>query len=185
MARLGFIRLAAAALAMVGLAACSGPSPIQDVEGSQVYTQLSMWADGDKHLTTNYSVGVHVPVNTQVNILSTSAETITIQIPEPDNREVTIINAAQHTQEDIQGIYDRYFGSQPVNLNRFSGSTRDAIQAGEVREGMSKDAVLLARGYPPAHRTASTEADEWMYWRNRFNRVAVRFENGEVSEIQD
>lgn len=185
MARPAFTRMAVLVLALFGLAACSGPSPIQDVEGNQVYTQLSMWADGDKHLTTNYSVGIHVPVNTQVNIVDTSAEEIVIEIPDLDNRTVTIINAAQHTQEDIQGIYNRYFGDQPVSLNRFDSSTREAIRAGEMREGMSKEAVLLARGYPPAHRTASTEQDEWMYWRNRFNRVAVRFENDRVNEIQN
>lgn len=185
MARSVVTRMAVLALAVFGLSACSSPSPIQDVEGKQVYTQLSMWADGDKHLTTNYSVGIHVPINTQVNILDTSAEEIVIEIPDLDNRTVTIINAAQHTQEDIQGIYNRYFGDQPVDLSRFGSSTREAIRAGEIREGMRKDAVLLARGYPPAHRTASTDQNEWMYWRNRFNRVAVHFENDRVSRIQN
>lgn len=176
----------AAVMAMaLFLVACGGTSPIADREGNTVYTQQTMWADGNKHLTTNYSVGLHVPVNTQVEVVDTSAEEIVLRIPELDDRTVHIINAENHTQQDISGIYDRYFGQQPVDLSRFDSETREAIEAGEVQEGMSKEAVLLARGHPPAHRTPSTDQDSWTYWRNRFNRRVIHFEDDRVARIQD
>lgn len=50
---------------------------------------------------------------------------------------------------------------------------------------MSKDAVLVAIGYPPITRTPTLESDDWTYWSNRFNTFIVYFENGKVSRIKD
>lgn len=171
--------------AAVLLGACGGgPSPIAEHEGSTVYTQVSMWAENDQHLTTNYSAGYHIPPNTQVEIRNSNREAIVMHIPELD-RTVRIVNAAQHTEMDIAGIYDRYFGDSPVDLGRFDEQTRDYIKRGEVKEGMSKEAVLLARGYPPTHRTPSTDVNSWTYWHNRFGRNIVHFEDGEVARIEE
>lgn len=49
--------------------------------------------------------------------------------------------------------------------------------------GMTKEAVAIAMGHPPAHETPSLESDQWMYWLHRFDRLRVDFENGKVSNI--
>ena len=49
---------------------------------------------------------------------------------------------------------------------------------------MSDEIILMAYGYPPAHRTPSLEADEWVYWLNRFVNQPVVLRNGRVSQWQ-
>jgi hypothetical protein len=58
------------------------------------------------------------------------------------------------------------------------------IQQGQVFQGMSKQGVILAIGYPPEHQTPSLEADQWSYWRNSHRRFQVYFVGGLVSGIQ-
>lgn len=164
------------------LAAC-GSSPIKDREGQQRYTQHNLWAEGGQHLTTNYGVGVLLPVGSQVVITDTSSDEIRIQTE--DGETVTIANVEGYSGQDISGIYDRYFAAQQPDLSRFSSAERAAIRSGEVRKGMSKAAVLVARGYPPAHKTPSTEANRWRFWVNRFRTQVVVFEGGRVSGIRN
>ncbi len=45
---------------------------------------------------------------------------------------------------------------------------RNAIRAGKVALGMSKEQVLVAVGYPPMHQTPSLEALQWKYWHTSF-----------------
>ncbi len=165
------------------IAACGKASPIEHHEGTSVYTQIGMWVEGNAHNTTNYSQGMYIPINTRVDIQDSNADAIVFYIPDRDLR-VRLVNARQYTQLDISGIFDRYFGPDEVNLSGFDRSTRQAIERGEVNRGMSKDAVILSRGYPPAHETPSTDHDKWTYWRHRFGRQIVHFENGQVSKIE-
>ena len=178
-----FTRLLAWLSLVVFVVACGKASPIEHHEGTTVYTQIGMWVEGNAHNTTNYSQGVHIPINTRVEIQDSNPEAIVFYIPDMDER-VRLVNARQYTQLDIEGIFDRYFGTEQVSLDGFNRSTRQAIERGQIEIGMSKDAVLLARGYPPAHETPSTDHDTWTYWRHRFGRQLVHFENGRVSEIE-
>lgn len=182
------VRFLSVAVLAILLAACagtkSGKSPISGVEGNTVHTQLNFWVVEGEHETTNYRMGSMIPVNSEVRIVDTSANTITGEVAD-SGQPFTIINVAEYTKKDIKGIYDRYFGSSPRDLGGFRAAERDAIEAGEVEEGMSKDAVLVARGYPPAHETASTDMDSWRYWKGRHNTRIVRFEEGRVTSVQD
>ncbi len=179
--------LAVVALAIV-LAACAkhraAESPIPEVEGNTVHTQLNFWVFEGEHETTNYRMGSMIPVNSEVRIVDTTGRTITGEVTDSGQR-FTIINVAEYTKKDLEGIYDRYFDATPRSLDGFSADEREAIEAGKIEEGMSKDAVLVARGYPPAHRTASTEVNSWRYWKGRHNTMVVQFEDGRVASIRE
>ncbi len=42
----------------------------------------------------------------------------------------------------------------------------------------------MSLGYPPTHRTASTDANTWIYWYNRWVTYQVQFDaKGVVSNI--
>jgi hypothetical protein len=43
---------------------------------------------------------------------------------------------------------------------------------------MTKEQVLMARGYPPAHETPSLDLDTWKYWSSRFVTQTIAFERG-------
>jgi len=50
---------------------------------------------------------------------------------------------------------------------------------------MSKDAVLVARGFPPAHETPSIRMDAWRYWKSGNDTRVVRFDGDRVSAVVD
>lgn len=74
----------------------------------------------------------------------------------------------------------------PVSYNNLSSVDQKGIKNGQAYRGMSKKGVMVALGYPAAHRTPSPESDTWTYWTNRFNTIAVRFDDsGKVREVID
>ena len=80
---------------------------------------------------------------------------------------------------------NRYFGPNCPDLTALSDADRAGIQQGQVFQGMSKQGVILAIGYPPEHATPSLDSDQWSYWRNSHSRFLVYFVDGVVSGIQN
>lgn len=64
---------------------------------------------------------------------------------------------------------------EPVSIEGFSEVDQKGIKAGKAFEGMSREGVLTALGYPATHRTPSLESSSWTYWRNRFATMVVEF----------
>jgi len=179
-----FTKIIIALFATAILAGCAGKSPIPQKEGKTAVTQINMWSYKGELETTHYAVDTLIPVNSEVQIMDTSSKTITFRVVDT-GMEVTLVNQQKYTGMGIDGIYDRYFGDSKVNLSQFNELERDAIESGRVVPGMSKDAVLVARGYPPAHRTPSLESDSWRYWQSRFNTIVVNFDDGKVVNIRN
>ncbi|KXS52578.1 MAG: hypothetical protein AWU57_3040 [Marinobacter sp. T13-3] len=179
-----FTKIIVALFATAILAGCAGKSPIPQKEGKTAVTQINMWSYKGELETTHYAVDTLIPVNSEVQIMDTSSKTITFRVVDT-GMEVTLVNKQKYTGMGIDGIYDRYFGDSKVNLSKFSNLEREAIENGRVVPGMSKDAVLVARGYPPAHRTPSLESDSWRYWQSRFNTIVVNFDDGKVVNIRN
>ena len=65
-----------------------------------------------------------------------------------------------------------------MSLDKLSDIDRKGIKAGKVYAGMTKQGVRIALGYPAAHRTPSLEDNIWIYWQNRFQTMAVEFDQG-------
>lgn len=57
------------------------------------------------------------------------------------------------------------------------------IRQGRLVRGMTKDQTLLARGYPPAHRTPNLELDEWIYYDTPGFIDRVAFVDGKIESI--
>jgi len=145
-----------------------------------LYTQVGMWTEKGKILGTNYSTGLHIPVNSEVKILSANAKVIVIEYNgEKINYEVV----SKYTKVDTAGMIKRLFSDKKVSLDGLSPATKTNILNGAVALGMTKKSVLLARGYPPFHATKGIEANKWTYWRNRFVKAYVTFKDGKVSKI--
>jgi hypothetical protein len=72
-----------------------------------------------------------------------------------------------------------------VSLDKLSNTDRKGIEEGKVYAGMTKQGVRVALGYPAVHRTPSLSDDTWIYWRNRFQTIAVEFDqSGKVAHIR-
>lgn len=73
---------------------------------------------------------------------------------------------------------------QKVKLNRLSRIDQKGIKEGKAYPGMTKNGVRIALGYPAAHQTPSLESNTWIYWRNRWKSMAVKFNgNHKVIDI--
>jgi hypothetical protein len=153
-------------------------------KGEKLYTQFSLFYEKDHHITTNYRKGTLVPVNTEVEFVKATRKRITVEIPSY-NVTVDFENEEDYSGQKIEGIFRRTFARQPVDLSTFSEEEQSSIKKGVVREGMRKEAVIKAMGYPPHHKTPTLEMDQWRYWKNRFDTMLVLFESGKVSSIQD
>ncbi len=174
---------------ILGLATLFTISPIYGAntmiaaKGDTFYTQFSLYYEKNCHQTTNYRKGVLVPINTAVKFIKISYRSIFVTLP--NGQELEIRNIEQYSGETIDKIFSRTFAANPVDLSVFTKDERESILLGELKEGMRKNAVIAALGYPPKHKTPNLEIDQWQYWSNRFNTFIVYFENGKVSQIQD
>jgi len=146
-----------------------------------VYTQVNMWEEKNRIYGTNYAKGAMIPVNSPVTIVDVTSKAIVFNYK---GAEYTYLTFSKHTKATSQQLLARLFSTKKVNLGRFTKEERENIKNGVVAIGMSKDAVLIARGYPPFHVTTSLKDDKWTYWRHRFARAFVFFKNGKVSSIQ-
>ncbi len=154
------------------------------VKGDRFFTQFSLYYEKGHHITTNYRVGILVPINTEVEFVKATKNKIIVRIPGYDT-EVEFINVKDYSGETIDGIFKRTFSRERVDVSGFNDTERSAIKRGAVEIGMRKNAVIKAMGYPPRHKTPSLAMDQWRYWKNRFNTVLVSFEEDKVTSIKD
>lgn len=62
---------------------------------------------------------------------------------------------------------------------------QDAIRAGRVMLGMTKEQVVVAVGYPMTNRTPSLDAPVWKYWIGSFDPYEVVWgPDGRVAEVR-
>ena len=130
----------------------------------------------NRHVTTNYWRGQLVPVNSKVEVLSVDGKQMNLLF---NGQTVTILNVAKHSQKTMDEIADNLLSESPVSI---SGKFTNDILAGQLRLGMSKEEVILTRGYPPAHKTYSTEANVWVYWSSRFVQRSLVFNNNKLTQ---
>jgi hypothetical protein len=172
----------------LSLAACNKKLTKEDlpshiVENGIYYTQVVMHYEKNTYPTTNYQVGMIIPINTQVKLLEMDKKSISIEMN--TGQKLTVKNISKHTGDNTQQAFDKLFAKQKINLSQFSRKERNQIETGKVTVGMHKKAVTVAIGYPPVTKTANLEANSWVYWRNHFNTFIVNFKNGKVSDIVD
>ena len=152
-------------------------------KGEKLYTKFSLFQEENAHRTTNYRVGVLVPINTEVKFVKSDSKNISVTTA--DGQELRIANIQEYSGEDIKGVFNRTFGKEKVDLSKFSKLEKENIEQGTVEPGMSKDAVVAALGYPPKHQTPSLTGNAWRYWRNRFKTFIVHFKDDKVASVQN
>ena len=167
------------------LASGCGSAKLNPMEQSYIdkqkvlYTQVGMWSYNSKVSGTNYSTGEFIPVNTKVTISKVTTSAIVMNY---DGRNIIIQNN-KYTKVDINTILNRTLSLSKVNLSKFSKATRNNILKGHLVIGMSKQASIIARGYPPAHVTPSLDSNSWRYWNSRWNTTIYQFSNNKLAQI--
>jgi hypothetical protein len=163
------------------------PKPFDIDERRYFYTAVNLWYERDTHATTNYRRGTLVPINSRVAILAIRREgqqkkrifKVWIKLAETGDI-IRINNVRTHSKATHAEIIHRTFSKIPVDLSRLDDDVRSKILNGQVDLGMTRYQVLLARGYPPGHRTPDLTGDVWEYWNSRFRSHKVLFGEGRV-----
>ena len=153
---------------------------------SEVYTLVNLHPDDEELSSVNYLDGDELlPLCTPIRVTFL-------------NTEGLIFTALNTGKEYEYEFHDTLKESPAEHVAKFFGTSCNAavvasfgpvdqqgIREGKVLEGMSKQAVILAVGYPPEHQTPNLNADTWRYWEGRFDTVEVIFKDGRVVEIDD
>ncbi|MFA5903690.1 MAG: hypothetical protein WC836_07110 [Desulfobacula sp.] len=121
-----------------------------------------------------------IPPNTAF-LVRTSENGISLKNKET-GEQITYLFAEKHMAMDKKAYLEKIFSPDPVPLDGLSELDLKGIKNGSALNGMTRKGVMIAMGYPAAHRTPSLDAGEWIYWTNRFGTIAVVFdENGIVT----
>ena len=148
------------------------------------YTKINIWYEKpQKILSTNYHKGTMIPVGSEVEVIKNGRKKI--QFREKSSGTVfTIKLIKKFTNLNADEFFGRYFLKDNVlngtQYNSFSAMEKENIKAGTIKEGMSKEAVLMAYGYPPTHRTSSARENTWVYWKSRLQNFLVQFKDNKV-----
>jgi len=122
-------------------------------------------------------------VNTPVKIKSWKRKGFII-VDAETNREIYFEYHEGRMQMSIDEYLTKITSASKVDLGKLSDKDRKGIEEGIAINGMTKDGVMMALGYPATHKTPSPDSNRWIYWRNRFGTIAVEFDgNGIVSNI--
>ncbi len=157
------------------------PEFIDPVPGQDYYLRFTLRQEDNEYPSTNYGRGIVVPINTRVKLLSYSKKNILLQVLETGS-ELKVVNEEKYTGRSPAGFAKLMLSAVPTPLERLPDQVAAAIRIGEPRRGMTKEQVIMARGYPPVHETTSTESDRWVYWSSRFVKQTIVFVNGRLTE---
>lgn len=148
----------------------------QPVVGKTYHTAYNFMFEKGRHVTTNYWRGEMIPVNTKVTVQSIGKKKMVLSV---NGQEIKILNVAKHTKKTMEEVADKLLSNNPVSLG---GEFAKSIKYGEMRLGMTKNEVIKTRGYPPAHKTFSTDSDRWTYWSSKFVQRSLIFRDGKLVE---
>jgi hypothetical protein len=151
--------------------------------GQYRYTCCNMRYEKPEITDVNYQQGAILPYGTRVQIVEVKKNAVRFQ---PDGHpEITLVYRHGRKIYPFEQYLDRVFLTDDPRRSKkkISAKVAKQIEQGLVEPGMTKAEVLMAIGYPPAHRTASTESPIWTYWRNRWETYVVYFDGDKVDRI--
>ena len=157
------------------------------VEGASMFLQRNLHADeNNRTYTTNYQFPTLIPMGTPVRIDSQNRKVVKFTRLDT-NQQFTFLKT-KHLRESYEETQAKYFGSEDPTpkIAELSEVDQQGISQGMALEGMTKEGVLYACGYPPDHKTPSLDSNQWRYWTTKMRTQLVFFdENGVVTRIQN
>lgn len=178
---LAFVSTANAAGSTGYFEAIKKEAPIKS--GESYYMRHNLMFEKDSWDATNYWRGTLLQINTPVKVVAIGGNSVTIAW----EGFLLKLENGKYTKVDTATLAKRMLSRTPVSLENFDESTRNAIRAGTLSRGMTREQIIMTRGYPPAHKTPNIDADNgrWMYWSSRFVYVTYVISGGILTEGRD
>ena len=155
------------------------PESVHNMVGGEYFTRHALRQENNRWRSTNYGRGTLVPINTTVRVDDITSSAIMLTIV-ASGKPLKLSNIEKYTGGGVDLLAERTLSTEPTDLSGFE--FQKEIKVGRLRLGMTKEEAILARGYPPVHRTYSTEDDRWVYQQNRFATQTVVFADGKLIE---
>lgn len=166
----------------------------QAVPESQLYTAHNIWKI-DKLLLRrciNYKHGDNIlSAGTPVRKVKTGEDSRSGQpfisfVTVSDNDKYRIYFVSKWHPGKTEDDYKKFMFTTQTFDELTAGMTEAEIQSirqGVVRNGMSKEAVLVSYGRPPEHRTPSLDSNVWIYWRNKLASFQICFDENDRTTL--
>ena len=170
----------------LGLAACHPPvSPevLRQWQSRPLYTCCNIHYEGDTINDASPLVGSMLPFGSSATVQKMTNDSVTFRA---GGTVLTLVQRYGRDQESSQQYFSKILvDTDPhARFATFSKQVQRAITDGRVERGMTKEQVIMSLGYPPTHRTASTDAWTWTYWTNQWVTFQVQFgADGKVSNL--
>jgi hypothetical protein len=168
---------------MVGCHAAVPPEVLRQWQGRTLYTCCNIHYESNTVNDANYFVGTTLPFGSPVTVTAMTSDSATVRSGSTD---LTIVHSYGRDQESAQQYFSKILvDTDPhVRFATFPKDVQSAITDGRVERGMTKEQVIMSLGYPPTHRTASTNLNTWTYWYNHWVTYTVTFDDsGKVANI--
>ena len=176
----------------LGAGACVSSDPgMQAFESKVIYNKVNLRAETNSSGTTTYStnyVGVPLlfPINTTFKVIDFDSNDVRLQ--DPKGQIIALTFVKKHNQMLFSEYMARTFAEKPVALpSHLTALEKEGIRSGTAKVGMTRQAVFLALGYPPANLNASfLQSSTMTYMSKRFDKLILRFgDKDRVTEILD
>lgn len=160
---------------------------VNTIENKTYYTNVNIWVEYPKDIpSTNFHKGTMIPAGTKVEVTYCRRGKIKFT---SEGVTYTLVHSRKHSRIKFQELFDRYFSENDImakggSFSKLTKKEQENVKSGVIDIGMSKDAVLMAYGYPPTHMTPSLSGGAWTYWKSRARRVIVHFKDGKVFKVE-
>lgn len=169
----------------------SGAGAASGWEGKTIRNRVNLRGEGkERHVqiySTNY-VGVDklFVLNTPFRVEELSSRKIVLRAP-GQALPIHLEFIEKHNKTTFEEYLVRTFSLEPVAVPANIGAQdRELIAKGGYAKGMSRDALFLAIGHPPASLTPNALDNTLIYEKKRFNRIVFTLDSaGRVVDIKD
>lgn len=155
-----------------GLTACAPRYDAKSAPMRTGYTCCNLHFEDDWISDGNYGEHPFIAAGTPAKIYGLSGDRAYVEI---GGRPVRLGHDYGRKQETLQQWVDKLIVTKDpkVRLASFPPDVREAIRIGKVLEGMTKEQVIMAVGYPMTSETASLNSPVWNYWLSSFDQYQV------------
>ena len=153
----------------------AAPAPAPVVEKTYYHATANFHFDDGTVSWVNYLKGPIIPFNAKVEVLDKGSSSVKFKVVDT-GAELSFENDSR-SGSDTWKLFLASFAleDQAAKLEALSPDDRRKVAASEVEPGMSREAVRMAWGPPPAHETPSFQSSTWTYWKSKATKVRVKF----------
>jgi len=155
------------------------PPFIQPEVGGEYFTRFTFSYERGLYRSTNYRRGSMVPINTRVRVVSFAPDEMILDM---GGARIKVTNDREYTNGSIEDFASLMLSDQPTRIEAYGEKRANEIRNGVLRLGMTREQVIMTRGYPPKHETPSLDLDRWVFWSSRFVKHTLVFYNDVLSD---